>query len=273
MLADRQNDQADGLRRMFRAEGLRVIHVIAGSAGVGRLTVAVNLAIALANSGRATLLIDVIENRQRQTALDYLALTPRTPQAGATRASITGPHGLGVLALDAASAQSPMRAAQIAGHCPGLCYALVTDSSTRCGRWLPIEDERREFVVVLSRSTSSITDAYALIKRMSAAGVCRRFHVLINRVGSDAEAALIFRNMSAVARGYLDVELQWLGFVPADAALERAAAEHVSLVDATPEAPAAKAFKRLAHKLDTWPQVAPLRDISHRHRTRAVDAA
>ena len=50
---------------MFAAERLRVIHVIAGSAGVGRLTVALNLGAALAKAGRETLLIDVIENCRR----------------------------------------------------------------------------------------------------------------------------------------------------------------------------------------------------------------
>jgi flagellar biosynthesis protein FlhG len=274
MSADRHNDQADGLRRMFSPERLlRVIHVIAGCAGVGRLTVAVNLGLALAKAGRETLLIDVIENRQRQTALDRLALKPSARQAASGLSSVTGPHGLEILALDAAATQSPMRAAQIAGCSPGLSFALVTDSSTRCGRWLPIEDDRREFIVVLSRATPSITDAYALIKRLSAAGVCRRFHVLINRVASGAEAALIFRNMSAVARGYLDVELELLGFIPADPAHALAAAQHASLIDAAPEAPAAKAFIRLAHRIAALSQLAPLRDIAPRGRARAVGAA
>ena len=272
-MAERPNDQADGLRRMFAAERLRVIHVVAGCAGVGRLTVAVNLGVALAKAGRETLLIDVIENWQRQTALDYLALGARTRQAAFGPSSVSGPHGLGILALDGASSQSPMRAAQIASHSPALTFALVTDSSTRCGRWLPVEDERREFVVVLSRATASITDAYALIKRMTAAGVCRRFHVLINRVGSGAEAALIFRNMSAVARGYLDVELDLLGFIPSDPAFEPAAAEHASVLDVAPQAPAAKAFVRLAQRLATWSQLAPLADVVQRDRPRAVGAA
>src|SRR5262245_11221979 len=113
MLADRRNDQADGLRRLFAAEPLRVIHVVAGCAGVGRLTVAINLGIALAGAGREALLIDVIENRQRRTALDRLALDSRRRQDGSSLCA-TGPHGLGMLALDAASAQGPQRAAQVA---------------------------------------------------------------------------------------------------------------------------------------------------------------
>lgn len=267
-MADRHNDQADGLRRMFAAERLRVIHVVAGSAGVGRLTVAVNLGVALAVAGRETLLIDVIENRRRRTALDYLGLGPRIRQ-DATSAT-TGPHGLGILTLDHASSQAPMHAAQAAARRTALAYALITDSSTRCARWLPIEDQCRELVVVLSRATASITEAYALVKRMSAAGVCRRFHVLINRAASEAEAALIFRNMSRAARGYLDVELELLGFIPADSALEQAAAQRASVLDAAPAAPSAAAFARLAHKITAW---SPSRAIVQRDRTRAVGAA
>jgi len=266
-LVDRQNDQADGLRRMFAAERLRVIHVITGSAGVGRLTVAVNLGAALAKAGRETLLIDVIENRRRPTALDYLGVRPVTRDEAARASS--GPHGLGILTFDPASTHAPASAVQIAARRPALAYALITDSSTRCNRWLSVEDECREFVVVLSRAAASITDAYALVKRMSAAGVCRRFHVLINRVASPAEAALIFRNMSRAARGYLDVDLELLGYVPADAALEQATQQRRSVLDTASAGPAATAFARLAHRIAAWPLL--LRSTAD--HARAVGAA
>ena len=251
---------------MFAAERLRIIHVVAGSAGVGRLTVAVNLGVALARAGRETLLIDVVENRGRRTALDYLGLGPRIRQDASS--AMNGPHGLGVLALDHAASQAPMRAAQAAARRTALTYALITDSSTRCARWLPIEDQCREFVVVLSRAAASITDAYALVKRMSAAGVCRRFHVLINRAASEAEAALIFRNMSHAARGYLDVELEPLGFIPSDPALGKSTEQMRSVVEAAPAAPSAMAFVRLAHKITAWSLTREVVD-----RARAVGAA
>ena len=271
MSADRANDQADGLRRMFSAERLRVIHVVAGCPGDGRGTVAVNLGIALARAGRETLLIDVVENRQRRTALDYLPRDSRRHR-DAGSVSVAGPHGLAILSLDAAAAQAPARAAQVARQHPSLHYALITDSTTRCGRWLPIEDARRDLIVVLTRGASSITDAYALVKRMNAAGVSRRFHILINRAGSEAEAAMIFRNMSGVARGYLDVDLDLLGFIPADPQLEQAAARWQSLLDAAPDAPAAKAFVRLANRIAAW-SLAPTLDRARRDVSHALGAA
>ena len=270
MLAERHNDQAAGLRRMFGCERLRVIHIVAGCAGVGRTTVAVNLGVALAMAGRETLLIDVVEDRGRDTVLERLRFNPQRRSAENTASIVTGPHGLRVLAVDGAAAQVDLNAGQIGRS---LAYALVTDSSTRCTGWLPVDERSREFVVVLGRAPATITRAYALIKRMTAAGLCRRFHVLINRVASDTEAALIFRNMSQVARGYLDVDLRLLGFVPADPMLEHAAVERSSLLDAAPAAPAATAFLRLADRIAAWPRHASERDDAPQDFARAVGAA
>lgn len=269
MLVDRHNDQADGLRRMFSAERLRVIHVIAGCHGVGRSTVAAHLGVALAKAGRETLLVDVVEEGQPSKTLRHLALNMHTTSAS----MITGPQGLGVVTLARSSRQSPMRAAQIAASRTSLAYAIVTDCSTRCTQWLPIEAQRQEFIVVLSRGPASITAAYALIKRMTVAGVCRSFHVLINRAGCDAEAALIFRNMSRVARGYLDVDLGLLGFVPSDPALDESVAQGRCLLDACPESPAATAFDRLVGKVTAWPHSPIIPAPAYRDRARIAGAA
>jgi flagellar biosynthesis protein FlhG len=253
-LTETRNDQADGLRRMFSEDRLRVVHVVAGCAGVGRLSVALNLGVALAKAGRDTMLIDVRDDRARSSALDYLGLEARA-QVGASRilsSIVPGPHGLAVLPLTGEAHQAPMRRAEIAGYCASFAYAIVTDTSTLGLRLLPIEQQRSEVIVVLSRAAASITEAYALIKRMSATGACRRFHVLVNRVGSESEAMLIFRNMARVARGYLDVELELLGFVPADAAIEQAAQLGRSLLDTWPQAASALAFKRLADRIGGW---------------------
>jgi flagellar biosynthesis protein FlhG len=254
-LADPRYDQADGLRRMFSTDRLRVVQVVAGGTGVGRLSVAVNLGLALARSGRDTLLMDVVEDGEQARALGVLGLKPRIHALGQSiiAATVSGPHGLAVLPLGLQARQTPARVAEIAGFCASLEFALVTGSSACSAQLLPIERPRREVIVVLSGAASSITEAYALIKRMSTAEVCRRYHILVNRVRSEAEALLIYRNMARVGQGYLDVELEFMGFIPADTAIESARVQGRSLLDGWPNSAAAAAFKKLVHAIARWP--------------------
>jgi flagellar biosynthesis protein FlhG len=254
-LAETRRDQAEGLRRMFSADRMRVIHVVAGREGVGRTSVAVNLGLALAKAGRDTLLIDIARDGRRGHALESLGLAPRAraQRDGVIASFVPGPHGLAVLPLALDAPLSPTQAAQIVHCCAPLEFALLTGSSVPDAQLLPIEPQRREVVVVLERASASITEAYALIKRMSGAGVQRSFRVLVNRAASAADAELVFDNMARVARGYLDVDLELMGFVPDDDAMIVARVKRRSLLDGWPEAPAARAFTKLAADVADWP--------------------
>ena len=240
-----------------------VIHVAAASAGVGRTTVAVNLAVALARSGRDTLLIEATRQAHEARAFAYLGL--ELPAGGMPA---PGP-AFGVPAVDGLALWPLALTQRAAGADPAIAIpdrlpgrsrmpdcVLVNSASGRALVWGG-EHERQEVLIVLSRAPASITDAYALIKRLSARGMQSRFHVLVNRVASQAESERIFGNMAAVAQGYLDVELRLSGFIPADEALAHAAARGTSVLDLEPDAPAAQAFRRLAQSFSAPGAQAP----------------
>jgi flagellar biosynthesis protein FlhG len=243
-------DQAHGLRRMFAPGRPRVVQIVAGREGVGRTSVAVNLAVALAQAGRDTLLIEASRHAGEARALDHFGL-----DAGAWAAAPAGPieipatQGLAVWPLDLMARTHDFEPSAIPARLQGRTRlpdcVLVTSACGRSLVWTG-EHESHEVLIVLSRAAASITDAYALIKRMSVQGMQTRFHVLVNRVASENEARLIFGNMASVARGYLDLQLQLCGFIPADEALMRAAAHGRSVLDIEPDAPATRAFRRLA---------------------------
>jgi flagellar biosynthesis protein FlhG len=110
--------------------------------------------------------------------------------------------------------------------------------------------ESSEIVVQVSSSATSITNAYALIKRLSLQLGRRPFGILVTGA-TEAEAKVVYDNMASAATRYLAVTLSSMGSVPADEYLHRAARLGRAVVDAFPLAGASVAFRRLAGRFAT----------------------
>ncbi|MDB5747059.1 MAG: antiactivator of flagellar biosynthesis FleN protein [Massilia sp.] len=102
-----------------------------------------------------------------------------------------------------------------------------------------------EIVVQVSTSATSITNAYSMIKRLAQEFGRRPFGILVTGA-TEAEAKVVYDNMSAAASRYLAVTLSSMGSVPADEYLHRAARLGRAVVDAFPLAGASVAFRELA---------------------------
>jgi len=250
ILVERGTDQADGLRRMFGGARTRVLDVASGVAGVGRTTVAVNLAAALARAGRNTLLVDFVADSAASRAHAYLGLTPSIEHE-----PLRVSKGWGVIALTHRQwlQTGPLPASvlgpRVAMRREAALHDWVLVNGAGMEPAIASDDGSRDVLLVLSNDVRSITEAYALVKRMAADDRRCRYRVLVNRVQSAAAAQRIFRNMADVAGGYLGVQLAPIGFVPADPAVERAAAAGISVFEHAPASPAARAFARLADAL------------------------
>ncbi|WP_132256305.1 antiactivator of flagellar biosynthesis FleN protein [Paucimonas lemoignei] len=102
-----------------------------------------------------------------------------------------------------------------------------------------------EVVVQVSNSAASIKSAYAMIKRLTASQGRRPVSVLVSGV-NEKEARLVYDNIAQAARRYLATEVDFLGSVPADEHVRRAAKLGRSVVEAFPLAGASLAFRKLA---------------------------
>ena len=94
-------DQAQGLRKP-RVKPVRVIAVSGGKGGVGKTSVSVNLAVAMANAGRHVMLLDADLGLANVDVL--LGLSPRFTLADVIEGRcsledtiLEGPHGLAVV--------------------------------------------------------------------------------------------------------------------------------------------------------------------------------
>ncbi len=258
--------QAAGIRAAVRPDPVQVIAVTGGKGGVGKTSVAVNLAAALAAQGKRVLLFDGDMGLANVDVL--LGLTPRHTlehvldgRCTLEEAVIESPLGFkvlpgasGVARLSELSTAEHLGLVQAFSHLTAGLDVLVVDTAAG------IADSVRQFcqaaqqvLVVLRDEPASLTDAYALIKLLNRNNGVRRFRILANMSPAQGAGEAVFRKLERVTNRFLDVILEYAGEIPEDSFVRSAIREQRAVVNAFPSSPAARAFVRLARQAEKWP--------------------
>jgi flagellar biosynthesis protein FlhG len=257
-LASFSTDQAEGLRRMLAGPKPRVISFVSALGAEEKSGTLVNLAASLTRTGSDVLLLDAcsasngLANRLGAARAATLMQVARQ-ERGLNEVVQTLAQGFGVATLARENLRSAMQDVDQARRLSNAFGVLATQHDiVLVDAELDGEDsfvlpamQRGEIVVQVSSSGSSITAAYAIIKRLSAQLGRRPFGILVTGA-SEREAQQVYANMAQAASRYLALELISVGSVPVDADLKRAAQLGRSVIDAFPMALASVAFRRLA---------------------------
>lgn len=258
--------QTMGLKRAANPGPVQVIAVTGGKGGVGKTSVAVNLATALASAGRRVLLLDGDLGLANVDV--FLGLSPRYTMAHVLSGERTleeiileSPHGIQV--VPGASGVAELANLSAAGHL-GLVQAfsalsnridtMVVDTSAGIAHSVvQFTQAAQHVLLVVCDEPASMTDAYALMKVLSRNHGVSKFQVLANMARAPGEGQTLFEKLQRVTARFLDVTLEYVGEIPEDPYLRRAIREQRPVVAAFPASPAARAFKKLALKADKWP--------------------
>ncbi|MET0329805.1 MAG: MinD/ParA family protein [Dyella sp.] len=243
----------------------RTITVAAGKGGVGKTTVAVNLAMTMAMAGRDVMLLDADMSLANVDVL--LGLTPSRHVGHLLDGSCTlhdlimpAAHGLKVVPASSGT----RRLAQLGnGEHAALIRAfdelilppeyLIVDTaagvSDNVAMFAAAADD---VLVVVCDEPASLTDAYALIKVLSREYGVRRFRMVANMVRHAGEARQLHDKLARVSERFLDVVLDFMGMVPHDERLRQAIRRQAAVVDLWPSSRSSMGFKQLASAVDTW---------------------
>ncbi len=267
-----KSDQAEGLRRILSFSRARTVAVVAGTRGAGATTCVVNLACALARQGRRVLMVD--ENFSRGNIAEIFGLRPRydlkhviSGECSLDEALLRGPGAIAVLpasraahALPRLDALAEQRAVQCFEALDREADIVLLDARNDAHEPSAFANAAQEAIVVVSPGPSSITGAYAAVKRMRRTHGRERFRILVNRAHDLDTAQLVYKNMSEVASKHLDVALEFMGAIPHDPVVSEASDRFTAAVDASPLADASRRFGEQASAMLRWS--APQDDVS-----------
>ncbi len=267
-------DQAAGLRRLLGQTGFQVITVMSGQQGAGKTAATVNLAVALARSGRDVLIID--QDRHGRGASATLGLTPRYDVSDVLEGRCTleslilnGPDNVQVLPIGGGfnrlgrlseRDQEWLSQSFNSLQC-GVDVVLVDMEEATDPDALPLGLAASEIMVVLPPGNAAITQGYTLVKRLVQNFGKRRFRLLLNRMTSPEDAQAVAHNFAYTAERYLGVSIDYLGYIPLDERLTRAGDMRTSVVEAFPVAQSTSQFRKLADGLLRWPQPSSLGSV------------
>ena len=222
--------QAMGLQ-IPRPPAAPILAIAGAKGGVGKTSIAVQLATLLARAGHRTLLVDFDPGCGNVAVHLRLAATRDLDDVAAGTCSlreaiVAGPGGLSVVlgrsgasvlvGDDSAPRERALRAVAEARRD---FDAIVVDTGAGVGPATLMVAERADLVLgVTTPDIASVTDAYALCKVLAGRGKPLP-SLVVNRVKSRDEAMRTAAKLAAVVRQFLGADLGTSGYVREDAAV------------------------------------------------------
>lgn len=276
-------DQAQQLRNVIKAKNqnnikaARVITITSGKGGVGKSNLAVNLAIQLRKQGKRVIILDAdfglanievmfgVIPKYNLSSLIYHGksikeiITPGPMDIG----FISG--GNGVLGLNNLYRDQIMYLVKNIGELNELADVIIVDTGAG------VSDQVMEFVLaspevllVTTPEPSSLTDSYSLLKALyrnpNFIESGTTIHVVANRVTSIEDGQMVYDKLKSVVEQFLNGNINYLGMIPQDLALERAVRQQKIVSIHEPNSDSAKAFEVLTtNLLEGTHHLAPMR--------------
>jgi flagellar biosynthesis protein FlhG len=259
-MSDFMKDQAESLRRIMAVPKPRIISIFSAAGPQDKSRTLPNLAASLNRHGKDVLVVHAAENSSEMLENYGIAINSTLldgvqrgqPLENEIRVSAQGfsvARLMPQLHMGRLDGMLTMALNEVMTELAGRHDIVLVDAALTDEGVLPLAClNEGEIFIQLSNDPESIKSAYFLIKQVCSKLGRRGFGILVTGV-SEPKAQDIYQNMAQVARRFLGVELEFIGSIPADEDLYRAAQLGRAVIEAFPLAKASGAFKQLAQRL------------------------
>ncbi len=251
---------------MAKKDLLKVITISSGKGGVGKTNVVANLAVMLSKLGKKVILLEAELGLGNLDVL--LGLAPKYNFGHVIRGEkkiseimVDGPAGVkiipaasGLQELTNLSAEQKINLfSQLESLSDKVDIMLIDTAAGISQNVLFFNIVASEMIIVASPEPTSIVDAYALIKVLHTKHGEKKFRLLVNQAKDNKEGLEVYKNVSIVADKFLNISIDYMGFIPYDENLRKAVRKQKPVTELFPMSKSSKSFAEMAKVIDSLP--------------------
>lgn len=261
-------DQADSLRELAlrHKKPTQIITVTSGKGGVGKSSLALNMAISLSRKGKRTLIIDtdfgfsnidvMLGVNTKYDLLDVIKhkkdIHEIIEQGLEGVQFVSG--GSGVYELTRLSGKQLMSLIDNLASLEDIADTIIFDTGAGVSdNMLKLIYASHETVLVTTPEPTAIVDAYALIKIISEKIDHPKINLVLNKVSSSWEASSVMDGLIRIAKKNIDININKLGFILRDDNMQKAIKMQVPILVSFPKCAASENINALSAKFLKMP--------------------